>query len=195
MGKMESFDAAKSLGWRRGRQLARPGWRHRSGPSGGTIFLLALATFAGVFGVLDWVDAPTASASPEPVALATASAEIAAPDRRFGICVGQVRINCLVDGDTIWMAGEKIRLLDIDTPELHPSRCAEEERLGLAAKDRLRGLLNSGRVTLAHGDAPDRDRYGRLLRTVSVSGAPVGDILIAEGLARPYGNGRRSWCG
>jgi endonuclease YncB( thermonuclease family) len=103
-------------------------------------------------------------------------------------------VNCVVDGDTFWMEGEKIRILDIDTPELHPARCAEEERLGEAAKARLHDLLNSGAVTLERAGR-DRDRYGRLLRRVEVGGQSVGDMLIGEGLARPYAGGRRGWCG
>lgn len=34
--------------------------------------------------------------------------------RRMGFCYGGVRINCVVDGDTIWVGGEKIRLQSID---------------------------------------------------------------------------------
>jgi len=40
----------------------------------------------------------------------------------------------------------------------------------------------------------DRDVYGRLLRNVSVNGRDVGEALIADGLARAYAGGRRSWC-
>ena len=40
----------------------------------------------------------------------------------------------------------------------------------------------------------DADRYGRKLRIVAVDGASVGETLVAEGLARWYGSGRRSWC-
>ena len=114
----------------------------------------------------------------------------------FGICGSGPRVNCVVDGDPFWMGGEKIRILDIDTPELSPSRCAGEERLGQRAKRRLRELLNAGAVTLeASGLDSDRDRYGRLLRRTYVDGQSVGTVLIGEGLARPYGGGRRSWCG
>ncbi|NNC72308.1 MAG: hypothetical protein HKN78_05465 [Sphingomonadaceae bacterium] len=92
------------------------------------------------------------------------------------------------------MDGQKIRLLDIDTPEISRPRCAAEDRLGQAAKYRLHTLLNAGAVTL-ESEGRDRDRYGRLLRRVYVDGSSVGDILIGEGLARPYDGGRRSWCG
>src|SRR3546814_2695242 len=77
--------------------------------------------------------------------------------------------DCVVDGDTCWFAGEKYRIADIDTPETHPPRCAEEARLGAAATGRLRDWLNAGAFSL---EAIDRnsDRYGRKLRVVTRGG-------------------------
>ena len=43
--------------------------------------------------------------------------------------------------------------------------------------------------------ARDEDKYGRKLRTLERAGRSLGDILVAEGLARPWGGFRRSWCG
>ena len=40
----------------------------------------------------------------------------------------------------------------------------------------------------------DADVYGRKLRNLAVDGRDVGDVLVSEGLARPYGGGRRGWC-
>jgi endonuclease YncB( thermonuclease family) len=99
----------------------------------------------------------------------------------------------VVDGDTFYLGGEKIRIAGIDAPETHPSRCPSEEALGNAATARLQELLSGGAITLSSIDR-DRDRYGRLLRNVAVDGQDVGDTLVAEGVARPYGSGRRSWC-
>ena len=56
----------------------------------------------------------------------------------FGFCHTGGGTNCVVDGDTIWLGGEKIRVADIDAPETHPPKCAEEARLGEAATRRLR---------------------------------------------------------
>jgi endonuclease YncB( thermonuclease family) len=36
--------------------------------------------------------------------------------RRFAVC-GLIRHTCVIDGDTIWLEGVKIRVADIDTPE------------------------------------------------------------------------------
>ena len=101
--------------------------------------------------------------------------------------------NCVVDGDTIWLEGQKIRIADIDTPETHEARCAAEKSLGDRAATRLQQLLNGARITLQRIDR-DEDRFGRKLRIVLADARNVGDILVGEGLARPYAGGRRPWC-
>ena len=160
-------------------------------------YLPIIALIVAIIGMwsLAFTERRTAPAATAEAQRFVGSASPAAPAHiSFTICDSGPRINCIVDGDTFWMAGEKIRILDIDTPELSPPRCAEEEELGEAAKARLHALLNSGAVTLERAGR-DRDRYGRLLRRVRVDGRPVGAVLIAEGLARPYGGARQSWCG
>lgn len=111
----------------------------------------------------------------------------------FSLCTNAPRINCVVDGDTFWLRGEKIRIADIDTPEISPARCAREGRLGEAAKHRLLDLLNAGAFSLTKGSR-DTDRHGRKLRTVLRKGSSIGNILISEGLARAWEKHRRGWC-
>ena len=111
----------------------------------------------------------------------------------FGYCHTGGGTNCVVDGDTFYISGQKVRIADIDAPETHPPHCSEEARLGDAATHRLRDLLNSGAVTLA-AIGRDEDVYGRKLRVVEVNGAGVGEALVDAGLARWYEGGRRSWC-
>jgi endonuclease YncB( thermonuclease family) len=117
----------------------------------------------------------------------------AAP-RVFGSCHAGGGQNCVVDGDTFYFNGEKIRLADIDAPETHPSRCEREAELGERATRRLQNMLNAGTITLVADAGRDRDQYGRLLRTVERNGDSLGGILVEEGLARWYGSGRRPWC-
>ena len=112
---------------------------------------------------------------------------------RFGLCHTGGGRDCVVDGDTFWFAGEKYRIADIDTPETHPARCAEEAALGAAATGRLRAWLNAGAFSLDSADR-DTDRYGRKLRIVTRGGASVGEALVAEGLARRWEGHRRPWC-
>jgi micrococcal nuclease len=112
----------------------------------------------------------------------------------FSICGETQRVNCVVDGDTFWLHGMKIRIADIDTPELSPPRCEAERIKGEAAKRRLLELLNAGQFSLTAGWR-DQDGFGRKLRTVTREGHSIGDILISEGLARRWGGARRGWCG
>lgn len=98
-----------------------------------------------------------------------------------------------MDGDTFWLRGVKIRIADIDTPELSPPRCKGERQRGMAAKQRLLEILNSGPILLK-STARDEDRFGRKLRVVFRGHRSVGDILIADGLARKWDGSRRSWC-
>lgn len=96
------------------------------------------------------------------------------------------RQHCVHDGDTIWWEGEKMRLADIDTPELD-GRCRRERALARAARDRLVVLLNARPIT------PRRvgnDRYGRTLVVIG----DLGERLIAAGLATRWPQ-RRDWCG
>ena len=111
----------------------------------------------------------------------------------FGLCHSGGGTDCVVDGDTFRLGGQRIRVADIDAPETHPARCAEEARLGDRATQRLRQLLSGGAVSLQAIDR-DEDQYGRKLRVVLVDGRSVGETLVEEGLARSYDGGRRPWC-
>ncbi len=123
----------------------------------------------------------------------TSLAAVGATSTSFGLCHTGGGFNCVVDGDTIWLEGQKIRIADIDAPETHDPGCASEKTLGDRATARLHQLVNSGPVSLRSIDR-DEDRYGRKLRIVEVDGRSVGDTLVEEGLARWYEGGRRPWC-
>ena len=137
-----------------------------------------------VFGIV--LSATVASARPGEALRDTESA-------RFDACGRGERINCVIDGDTFWYAGEKIRVADINTPEVSDPQCAREAQLGAQATARLQALLNQGAFTLESVDR-DRDPYGRLLRTVTRDGASVGAVLVAEGLAEEWQGTRGGWC-
>lgn len=79
-----------------------------------------------------------------------------------------------VDGDTIRVGGERIRLRGIDTPEM-------DEPAGPAAKQRLEELLRSGSLRIV---PQGRDVYHRLIADVFVNGQNVADILRSEGLSK-----------
>ncbi|WP_187430166.1 hypothetical protein ROLI_046360 (plasmid) [Roseobacter fucihabitans] len=100
----------------------------------------------------------------------------------------------VIDGDTVRLASETIRLVGFDTPETYRAQCAAERARGDAATQRLRELLvQASSARLAY--LPRRDQYGRDLARLMLDGRDVADIMIAEGLARLYSGGqRRSWC-
>lgn len=100
----------------------------------------------------------------------------------------------VIDGDTIKYRGRSIRLGGFDTPETYYAKCAQEKARGDAATRRLRHLIRTaGRLQLILSG--EYGRYGRELGQLLVDGRDVGDVLISEGLARPYSGGRRQgWC-
>lgn len=111
----------------------------------------------------------------------------------FSICKSGGGANCVVDGDTLWYRGSKIRIADIDTPETHRPQCATEAARGAEATRRLHQLVNAGPFSLQSINR-DEDRYGRKLRILTRGGQSLGELLVEEGLARFYAGGRRSWC-
>ncbi len=111
----------------------------------------------------------------------------------FDFCHAGGGFNCVVDGDTFYYRGDKIRIADIDTPETQDYACDSELELGNAARVRLEELLNNGAFVLSSIDR-DTDRYGRLLRIVERNGESLGGVLVDEGLARWYEGGRQPWC-
>jgi micrococcal nuclease len=112
----------------------------------------------------------------------------------FSECKTAKRTNCIVDGDTFWFEGQKIRIADINTPEVSEPSCSAEARRGETAKRRLLDLMNAGQFSLAVAGPDDKDRYGRKLRVVMREGRSIGDTLIAEGLARRWGDASPTWC-
>jgi endonuclease YncB( thermonuclease family) len=123
--------------------------------------------------------------APPPVTRPGGSAPVRVPG------VGHVRV---IDGDTFVHDGEKIRIADIDTPEAR-GRCPHETALAAKATSRLHALLASGPFELHPlPGGRDRDRYGRQLRIVTRGGRSIGDVLVAEGLARTWSGRREGWC-
>lgn len=100
----------------------------------------------------------------------------------------------VIDGDTIDIDGERYRLVGFDTPETYRAECESEKQLGEQATWRLRALIaGANEITLEA--QPNHDKYGRGLGTLRIEGRDVGDVLISEGLARPFRSGsRQPWC-
>ena len=103
------------------------------------------------------------------------------------------------DGDTIRCGAERIRISDIDAPELPGSPRCDPARVrqlarsrnpawcdtakGEAARDALRAFLATGPVMIRRLRT---DSYGRTLALVSVRGMDAGAMLRRAGLARRW---------
>ena len=96
----------------------------------------------------------------------------------------------LVDGDTVQLRGRgvgpleaeptRVRVLLIDTPEVH----TERECFGQEAADRAAELLPDGSSVRVQTDRDPQDRFGRpLLHVWNADGVNVGEALIREGFA------------
>jgi endonuclease YncB( thermonuclease family) len=168
-----------------------------------TAFVLGLAAGA----VLKPSLAPSASASVEPApGEASAGGEAPArPDvsRAAGFLAYPADVIRVIDGDTfeanvhIWPGlnvDTKVRLRDVDAPELH-ARCADEYAKAEAARGALTKILAEGGVAVSRVGI---DKYGgRVDASVATrSTADVSAALLSGGFARAYDGGRRgSWCG
>lgn len=106
-----------------------------------------------------------------------------------------VTIESVYDGDTYTLTDDrKIRVLGIDTPELKATagdtsaQAVAEKCYGHEARDAVAPLLINQTVTIT-GDPSqgDKDRYGRLLRYVTLTdGTDVAAKLLDGGYARVY---------
>jgi endonuclease YncB( thermonuclease family) len=114
----------------------------------------------------------------------------AAEDVRFGQCYNGGP-NCVLDGDTIYVGGEKVEIAGIEAPKIQTPGCPEERNRGIDSAVRLAELLNSGEVTVSAGSL---DEYGRDVRQVQVNGHDVADSMISAGVSRRYDGRPQLWC-
>ena len=112
-------------------------------------------------------------------------------------------VDYVIDGDTFSAKVNldvdvaitvRVRLINVDTPEIHGA-CQREINLAHRAKNYLKELLHKG--TVVQLDSIKDDKYlGRINANVFMpDGRDVGLILIGADLGRPYAGGKRkSWC-
>jgi micrococcal nuclease len=87
------------------------------------------------------------------------------------------------DGDTLTIStGEKVRLLQIDTPEISPAEC-----YGAEARKALVGIIGKSPITLESDSASDDiDQFDRILRYIKIGKVNVNLKLVEIGAATPY---------
>lgn len=154
--------------------------------------VLLASPFVGIAATWLWYVAPDPSTADISSLLSRAPA-VEQFNISFSECSGAIRYNCVVDGDTFWLNGEKIRIADINAPEVSEPKCSTEAQLGARATERLTALLNAGAFSLEEADR-DEDKYGRKLRIVTRGGESLGETLVDEGLAERWKGYRGSWC-
>lgn len=88
----------------------------------------------------------------------------------------------------------RIRLINVDTPEIH-GECDYEVDMANKAKERLTELLPIGSVVELK-EIKDDKYLGRIdARVFTADNEDVGEILIKEKLGRRYSGGKRlPWC-
>jgi len=115
----------------------------------------------------------------------------------------------VIDGDTvdvdidlgfgIWLRGERVRIMGIDTPESR-TRDKVEKKFGLAAKARLKSLLGKESVLKTQVSKSGEDmkgKFGRILGDFDVycpntdSWRTVTSVMIDEGHAVKYFGGSK----
>ena len=114
-----------------------------------------------------------------------------------GVVYTAVLLGCY-DGDTCtlsfqqappFLATQKVRFVDFDTPELGSAKCVSERKLAEKARDFTQVFMEGQGLLYTDGK---RGKYGRLL----VSAPELRDTLIYKKLARAYRGGKRDgWCG
>ena len=115
-------------------------------------------------------------------ALLIAAAVILWPILALGEITGPARV---IDGDTIEVAGERIRLHGIDVPEMDQTCKWPDSTIacGAIAKAELADAIAGAEVRC---EERDRDRYGRIVAVCHASGHDIGRAMVDAGWALAY---------
>lgn len=197
-GKPALTDPAGDSEWQDGRSRVR-------------LAIFAATTVAGLLvvgGLVYAVFAPSragtvAAGEPDSIFTSAYSTDAArgyddfngADPRPMPVCGAGQGENCVVDGDTFWLSGRKIRLANVDAPDSDNARCPAEVARARDAVDTLARLLDRQPIEIR---AEGRDRYGRLLATIKTPEGDVGRNLVRFNVAVPWDVARTAetdWCG
>lgn len=110
---------------------------------------------------------------------------------RFGQCYNAGGPDCVIDGQTIYLSGQKLEIANMVAPKIQDAKCDDERTKGIDAAVHLADLLNSGKVTAgAAVSGPD----GQPRTQVAVDGRDVGRAMVDAGAARDPTAGSVDWC-
>ncbi len=102
------------------------------------------------------------------------------------------------DGDTCYVTFDqtktKIRLLELDTPEISKPKCDAELELGLEARDYINNLIDNATKIEIKTDYRE-DYFGRILAHLIIDGEDVSVKMIKNNLGVVYSrNNKHNWC-
>lgn len=110
---------------------------------------------------------------------------------RFGQCYNAGGPDCVVDGQTIYLGGQKLMIANMVAPKIQGAKCDDERTKGIDAAVHLADLLNSGKVTAgATAEGPD----GQMRTQVEVDGRDVGIAMVGDGAGRDPSAPSVDWC-
>lgn len=91
----------------------------------------------------------------------------------------------VIDGDSLEVAGKRIRLFGIDAPEATQTcdRAGQKWACGQASAERLKGMIGEGGVIC---NGTEVDQYGRLLAVCTISGIDLNHAMVADGWATAF---------
>ena len=93
------------------------------------------------------------------------------------------------DGDTCYVIidgkNTKIRLLELDTPEISKPKCDAEKRLGIEARDYLNSLIENASTIEFKTDYVE-DYFGRVLSFLIIDGEDVSKKIVNNNLGVVY---------
>ena len=102
------------------------------------------------------------------------------------------------DGDTCYVMIDgtkaKIRLLELDTPEISKPKCEVELELGLEARDYLNNLIANASSVEIKTDY-EKDYFGRTLAYLIIDGEDASAKIRSNNLGVVYErSNKKDWC-
>ena len=114
------------------------------------------------------------------------------------ISIRQYNSQYCYDGDTCYVnidgVNTKIRLLELDTPEISKPKCDEELELGLKARDYINNLIENA-SSIEFKTEYKEDYFGRILSYLIIDGEDVSAKIVSNNLGVVYDrNNKKDWC-
>ena len=114
------------------------------------------------------------------------------------ISIRQYNSQYCYDGDTCYVTvdgkNNKIRLLELDTPEISKPKCDKELELGLKARDYINDLIENA-SSIEFKTEYKEDYFGRILSHLIIDGEDVSAKIISNNLGVVYNrNNKKDWC-